>query len=147
MPRRWATGGGRLLGLVSFVATAAEAYGATFDGSPVKHDSWGLYRGAGQTRISEAFRDLRIFPSSLHLLAYKIGAWRVRLNGTLTNMSLGRTMRFLFQSMRQLTPFRSLSDDEDFDGGSSSESEMAISPATKKSKGAELTQGTGEQKI
>ena len=61
--------GGRLLGLVSFVATAAKAYGANFDGSSVKRDSWGLQHGAGQTRILEAFQDLRQFPSSLHLLA------------------------------------------------------------------------------
>ena len=54
--------GGRLLGLVSFVGTAAEAYGAIFGGSSVKRDSWGLHRGAGQPRILEAFRDLRIFP-------------------------------------------------------------------------------------
>ena len=136
--------GGRLLGLVSFVATAAEAYGATFDGSSAKRDRWGLRRGAGQFRILEAFRDLRVFPSSLHLLAYKIGAWRVRLNGTLTNMSLGWITHFLFESLRMIAPFRSLSDNEDFAGSSSSESGMAGSPANKKPKSKELTQEAGE---
>ena len=33
--------GGRLLGLVSFAATAAKAYGSNFDGSSVKRDSCG----------------------------------------------------------------------------------------------------------
>ena len=129
------------------MATAVKAYGAIFDGSSVKRDSWGLRHRADQTLILEAFQDLREFPSSLHLVANKIGSCRVRLNGALPNMRLGWIMRFLFQSMRQLTPFRPLSGDEDFDGGSSSESEMATSPATKKSKSEELIQGTGEKKI
>ena len=136
--------GGRLLELVSFVATAAKAYGATFDGSSVKRDSWGLRRGAGQTRILEAFRDLRISPSSLRLLAYKIGAWRVRLNGTLTNMRLGWITHFPFQSLRKITPFRSLAENEDFVGSSSSESELPVSPASKKLKNKGLTQQAGE---
>ena len=136
--------GGRLHGLISFVATAAKAYGANFDGSAVKRDSWGLRHGAGQTRILEAFQDLRKFPSSLHLLAYKIGAWYVRLNGTLTNMSLGWITHFLFQSLRKITPFRSLADNGDFVGSSSSESETPVSPANKKSKNKELTQRADE---
>ena len=136
--------GGRLLGLVSFVATAAKAYGAKFDGSSVKRDGWGLHHAAGQTRILEAFQDLRKSPSSLHLLAYKIGAWRVRLNGTLTNMSLGWIMRFLFQSLRKISPFRSLAENEDLLGSSSSESELPESPANKKPKNTELTQQADE---
>ena len=113
----------------------------------MKRDSWGLFRGAGRTRILEAFRDLRISPPSLRLLAYKIGAWRVRLNGTLTNMSSGWIMRCLAQSLRKLSPFRSLSDNEDFVGSSSSESEMAIRPANKKPRSEELAEEAGEQKI
>ena len=129
------------------MATAARAYGANFDGSSVKRDSWGLSHGAGQTRILEASRDLRNFHSSLHLLACKIGAWRVRLNGTLTKMSLGWIMHFLFQSLRKLSPLRYVADNEDFVGSSSSESEMAISPANKKPESKELSQEADEQNL
>ena len=110
----------------------------------MKRDSWGLRRGAGQTRILEAFRGLRIFPSSLRLLAYKIGAWRVRLNGALTNMKLGWIARSLFQSFREITPFRSLSGYGNFARSSSSESEMASIPANKKPKSKELAQEADE---
>ena len=123
--------GGRLLGLISFVATAAKAYGTEFDGSVAKRDSWGLHQGADHTRILEAFQDSKKFPSSLHLSAYKIGAWHVRLNGALSNMSLGWITHFLFRSLRNIAPFRSLTDNEDFLGSSSSESEMPESPANK----------------
>ena len=130
-------GGGRLRGLVSFASEAAVAYGATFDNGLAQHMGWGLYPEADQTRILQAYHDLRRFRSSLHLFAYKIGAWHVRLNGTLTNMSLGWIMHFLFQSLRNIAPFRSLTDNEDFLGSSSSESEMPESPANKKAKNKE----------
>ena len=59
-------------------------------------------------------------------------------------MSLGWIMHFLFQSLRKITPSRSLADNEDFAGSSSSEYEMASSPANKKPKSKELAQEADE---
>ena len=130
--------GGRLRGLISFVAEAAVAYGAVFEDGLVRHPGWGLYPGADQTRILQAYHDLRSFRSSLHLFAYKIGAWYVRLSGTQADMSLGWIMNYLFNCLRLLSPVKSLSMGEDYEPGSDPESETDRSPANKKTK-AEFT--------
>ena len=42
------------------------------------------------------------FPSSLHLAAWKIGAWPALVTGALTTMSLGWILRFLFDFCQAL---------------------------------------------
>ena len=138
---------GRLRGLVSFVAEAARANGVTYNGSCVSHSSWGLYHGASDERILQAFQDLRTFQSSLHFVAYKIGAWHVRLDGTLSSMSLGWATNFLFSTIRELQSFAAVSVLEECEDGSLSESEITDSPAAKKSKGDELTTETSDQNL
>ena len=136
--------GGRLRGLVSFVAEAAVTYGAVFEDGIVRHPGWGLYPGADRTRILQAYQDLRSFRSSLHLFAYKIGAWYVRLPGTQSDMSLGWIMNYLFTCVRLLSSIKPRSIDDEFIGDSESDDESPKSPAVKKPK-AELTQKTEEK--
>ena len=50
-------------------------------------------------------KDMADFPPSLHLAAWKIGAWRVLMTGTQTTMSLGWILRYLFD-FRQSLPER-----------------------------------------
>ena len=42
------------------------------------------------------------FPSSLHLAAWKIGAWPALMTGTHTTMSLGWIIRYFFDFYRAL---------------------------------------------
>ena len=82
--------GGRQLDLRSFLASEAAYNGGRFinDGARA-HPGWGLYEGPGPGRKVAASRDLRAFPPSLHSLAWKIGAWPVKLIGAQSDMSLG----------------------------------------------------------
>ena len=100
---------------------------------------------AGSAQI--AFRDLRTSPSSLQLLAYKIGAWHVRLNGTLADISLVRIINFLFGSTQQPAPLQTLSNIGDFERSSSPESEITYSAATKKGRGEGTAQKADGRKI
>ena len=125
------------------MAEAATAFGATFEDACVKRQSWGFSPGADQRRILQAFRDLRSFRSSLRLFAYEIGAWHVRISGTLMDMSLGWIMNYLFQCLRLLAPVRSLSMGGDYERSSSSESEITLSPADKETKAETPAKGRG----
>ena len=60
---------GRLLGLISFLATAAQAQGLKMEDNLVKYTSWGLRKQSSYPRTLQALADMRTFPSSLHLLA------------------------------------------------------------------------------
>ena len=136
--------GGRLRGLVSFASEAALAYGGVFEDGIARHPGWGLYPQADQTRILQAYHDLRSFRSSLHLFAYKIGAWYVRLPGTQSDMSLGWIMNYLFNCLRLLTPVKSISMEEEYQCDSESDSELAPSPANKKTKAEHTVQAKGK---
>ena len=80
---------GRQLGLIKFLASAAKRNAATFPLNGVFRRDWGLEPQASLGRILRAMEDVAEFPSSLHLAAWKIGAWPVLLTGTQTTTSLG----------------------------------------------------------
>ena len=88
---------GSQLGVTSFVYEAAAAYGVSFDGDFVCHEGWGMCYRALSQRAIQAYNDIRSFPSSLHFLAWKIGAWHVKLVCTPTAMSLGWFASYLFR--------------------------------------------------
>ena len=87
---------GRQLGLVKFLATAAKHNGASLSQKGVAHRAWGLDPSSEPADLIRATKDLASFPSSLHLTAWKLGAWPVHMNGTQTTMSLGWIIRYLF---------------------------------------------------
>ena len=93
---------GKQLGLISFWATAARHHGAIFAPNGVSHKAWGLDPNAKLEDLVRAVRDIDQFPSSLHLTAWKLGAWPVLLTGTQTTMSLGWVTRYLFDFQRAL---------------------------------------------
>ena len=47
---------------------------------------------------------MRSFPSSLHLLAYRLGAWEVRPRGTQTGMSGAWISSYLFNFVPKVPP-------------------------------------------
>ena len=47
-------------------------------------------------------KDMADFPASLHLAAWKIGAWPALMSATQTTMSLGWIIRYLFDFCRAL---------------------------------------------
>ena len=53
-------------------------------------------------RVNRAYNDIRSFPPSLYLLAREIGAWRVKMVGTHTAMSLGWIPRSLFRFQEKI---------------------------------------------
>ena len=93
---------GRQLGLVRFLANAAKHNGATYSRNGVSRRAWGLDPQASLDNILRPIKDLSEFPSSLHLTAWKIGAWPVLMTGTQTAMSFGRILRYLFDSARAM---------------------------------------------
>ena len=93
---------GKQLGLVRFLAAAARHNGAIFTPNGVSHKAWGLDPNAKLEDLVRAVRDIDQFPSSLHLTAWKLGAWPVLLTGTQTTMSLGWVARYLFDFQRAL---------------------------------------------
>ena len=68
----------------------------------VSRHAWGLDPRASLEDILRAIKDLSNFPSSLHLAAWKIGAWPVLMTGAQTAMSLGWVMRYLYDFARAL---------------------------------------------
>ena len=93
---------GKQLGLISFWATAARHNGAIFAQNGVSHKAWGLDPTSKLEDLVRAVKDVNQFPSSLHLTAWKLGAWPVLLTGTQTTMSLGWMSRYLFDFQRAL---------------------------------------------
>ena len=87
---------GRQLGLVKFLASAAKHNGASISRYGVEHRAWGLTPSSEPQELIRASEDLKHFPSSLHLTAWKLGAWPVHMTGTQTTMSLGWIIRYLF---------------------------------------------------
>ena len=87
---------GRQLGLVKFLATAAKHNGASISQKGVEHRAWGLTPSSEPEELIRASEDLKHFPSSLHLTAWKLGSWPVHMTGTQTTMSLGWIIRYLF---------------------------------------------------
>ena len=87
---------GRQLGLVKFLATAAKHNGASISQKGVEHRAWGLDPSSETAELFRASKDLTHFTSSLHLTAWKLGAWPVHMTGTQTTMSLGWIIRYLF---------------------------------------------------
>ena len=96
---------GRQLGLVRFLAAAARRNGAVFSSNGASHRAWGLDPNSKLEDIVRAIKDLAQFPSSLHLTAWKLGAWPVLMTGTQTTISLGWVIRYLFDFARAL-PYR-----------------------------------------
>ena len=93
---------GKQLGLVRFLAAAARHNGAIFAPNGVSHKAWGLDPNAKLEDLVRAVRDVDQFPSSLHLTAWKLGAWPILLVGTQTTMSLGWVLRYLYDFQRAL---------------------------------------------
>ena len=93
---------GRQLGLIKFLASAAKHNGATFTLSGVFRRASGLEPSASLGRILRAMKDVAGFPPSLHLAAWKIGAWPALMTGAQTTMSLGWIIRYLFDLYRAL---------------------------------------------
>ena len=93
---------GRQLGLVRFLAAAARHNGAVFAPNGVSRRAWGLGPNAKLEDLVRAIKDLAQFPSSLHLAAWKLGAWPTPMPGTQTTMSLGWIIRHLFDFARAL---------------------------------------------
>ena len=93
---------GRQLGLARFLAAAARHNGAVFSPNGVSHRAWGLGPNAKLEDLVRAIRDLAQFPSSLHLTAWKLGAWPVLMTGAQTTISLGWVTRYLFDFARAL---------------------------------------------
>ena len=77
---------GKQLGLVRFLAAAARHNGANFAPNGVSHRAWGLDPNAKLEDLVRAVRDIDQFPSSLHLAAWKLGAWPVLMTGTQTTI-------------------------------------------------------------
>ena len=96
--------GGRRLGAISFLAEAGKAQRLKFDGTLATQNGRGLYPEAARQRLIQAFYDLRYFPSSLHLLAYRSGAWEVRLQGTQTTMGAAWISSYLFSFASKIPP-------------------------------------------
>ena len=63
---------------------------------------WGLYPAATPQRIFLILNDILSFQSSLHLLAWEIGAWPAKMLGTQTAISSGWIVSFLFNLAHQL---------------------------------------------
>ena len=93
---------GRQLGLARFLASAAKQNGAVYAQNGLSHRAWGLEPQASLEHILRAIKDLKDFPSSFHLAAWKEGAWPVLMTGTQTTMSLGWIIRYLFDFARAL---------------------------------------------
>ena len=93
---------GRQLGLIKFLASAANHNGATFTLNGVCHRAWGLEPQASLERILRAMKDMAEFSSSLHPTAWKIRAWPALLTGTQTTMILGWIALSLFSFCRDL---------------------------------------------
>ena len=79
---------GRQLDSISFLAFAATCNGAEFDGLMVTHKGRSLYPRSTKARLSQDFNDARSFLSSLHLIAWKPGAWPVKMFGTQADVRL-----------------------------------------------------------
>ena len=122
---------GRQLGLVKFLATAAKHNGATISQKGVEHRAWGLGPSSEPADLLRAIKDLSSFSSSLHLTAWKLGAWPVHMTGTQTTMSLGWIIRYLFDFALALPK-----SSEFFLGGANSSSD-SDEPAKKR----KITQG------
>ena len=81
---------------------AAAACGVTFHGVSARHAGWGVGSAACPRRAPQAYTDVRIFPSALHLLARKLGAWQVKMVGAQAVMGLGWIPSFLFRFQEKL---------------------------------------------
>ena len=92
----------RQLGLARFLAAAARRNGAIFSPNGVSRRAWGLGPNAKLEDIVRAIKDLAQFPSSLHLAAWKLGAWPALMAGAQTTISLGWVIRYLFDFARAL---------------------------------------------
>ena len=95
---------GRLVGGIRFLSSAAAFNGTTFDGALVRQEGWGLVMESDIARMWQAYRDMADFPSSLHLLAWRIGAWPMKLTGTLTEMPLGWAINYLLGVVAKIPP-------------------------------------------
>ena len=93
---------GRQLGLIRFLAAAARHNGAVFSSNGVSHRAWGLDPNSKLEGILRDIKDLAQFPCSLHLTAWKLGAWPVLMTGAQTTLSLGWVIRYLFDFARAL---------------------------------------------
>ena len=91
---------GRRLCLDEFLASAGESDGASFTLDGLLRRAWGLDFHAKPVRFLQALKDMKDFPSILHLTAWKLEAWSVLPAGTQTAMSLGWIANYLCSSCR-----------------------------------------------
>lgn len=80
---------GRQLGLIKFLAGNGRGNGVAYSCDWLFLRGWGFDFEATPARHLQAIKDLKAFPSSLQLTAWRIGAWPVLPVGTQTAMSLG----------------------------------------------------------
>ena len=89
---------GRQLGFISLLASAATYSGVESDGSMATQKEWGLQKGDGAAHPST---------SSLHVRAWKLGAWPLRPLSTLSAMHYLFTFGTQLPSDRGSQPVRS----------------------------------------
>ena len=93
---------GRQLGPISFSASTRNCGKADFDGLSVAPKVRGLQRRTSRPRRNRAFPGVSGFPPSLHLLAWKQGAWPSRMPGMQADVRLAWLMNYLFSFAVQL---------------------------------------------
>ena len=91
---------GRQLGPIKFLASAGEGNGASFTFVGIPRRAWRLDPEAAPARYLQPLKDLKVFRASLHLTAWKLGAWPVLLAWAQTTMSSGWIANYLYSSCR-----------------------------------------------
>ena len=91
---------GRQLGRIKFLASAAKRNAASPTLNGAYRRAWGLEPRATLDRALRAIKDMKEFPSSLHVAAWKLGDWPALLTGTQAAMSFGWIVDFLFSFCR-----------------------------------------------
>ena len=87
---------------IKFLASAAKSNGASFTPNGAHRRARGLEPRAPPDRILHAMKDMKEFLSSLHLTAWKLGAWPALFSGAQAAISLGWVINFFFSFCRAL---------------------------------------------
>ena len=96
---------GSPLGLNRPVAAAASFfYGVSLNATIATYSGWEFPSYSNEARQWPAYRYLGDFSSSLHLIAWRLGYWRVMLMGTLTGIPIGRIANYLASFSPQPPP-------------------------------------------
>ena len=70
-------------GEVPSVASAAAFYAVSFNVAIATRAGWGMSDTSNKAQVRQACRDVADSLSSLHLFAWRLGPWPMRLSGTL----------------------------------------------------------------